>query len=296
MLLLFLLFGLGVGAIIVLVLARVLGARTSDAKWRGYLYAVGAGIALSALFDLIPPALDFLTLLVRTLLDSQVAPRLTASVDSPLGLILILLSELVRPFGAVGLLFLYLSGNSLPMRVGDKYVGLPPMGWRSQLIIPAVGEMDARGVALLTIGLAAQNLWLGQVRGALLDPSNFAAATTNSMFLVSISIVAVLRGIALFGSLTRAASRGWLTLGLTLGIALPAVYGVMVPSSRSTIVLGVVPLWLAVILVPIELGRMMRVMSQDIGLGWRTTTVVLGTLAVVQGIGRALLLLAQGIY
>jgi hypothetical protein len=72
------------------------------------------------------------------------------------------------------------------------------------------------------------------------------------------------------------------------------VFAVSNPSLRNTIELGVVPLFVAILLLPLAMGRLLRSVEYDIGLRWQTTLVVIATLGVERACGYLLLLMAQG--
>jgi hypothetical protein len=268
--------------------AWFLGRRRTEPSWRGLANAVAAGIVLGALFDLLPQALEFAALLVGTILHSQVITRFDLAPDSFWAIGAGVLSEAVTPFGALLALFLYLSGNSAPMSIRGELVGRP--GWRAWFRIPAIGRVDWRGVSLITIGLAEHNLWLGQVRGALASSSSQVLL----FFAGAFGVIAALRAFALVGSLME--ERGhWLALwGFALLIGAAGILGAASPDTRDSLVLGVGPLFLAALILPIALGRLLRRLEYDLGLGLKTTLMVLGGLGVERLLGYLLLLISQG--
>jgi hypothetical protein len=281
--------GIGIGALLVVSIDLIGRSHRQQSTWRGYQNAVGAGIAVGAMVDLLPVSLDVIKALVDLGIKNFALVPLGVTPNSPLDLTALLLSDLVRPLGGVFILFLYLGANSVPMLVEGRLVGKSAKGWRAWLMIPSVGETDWKGIGLLTIGLAAQNLWLGQVRGALASP-DFRSLTT---FLLLISAIGALRALALMGALGNPLQR-WLLLGLTLIVAAPVVLGVLQPAERNSVLFGVLPPMLATLAVPIALGRLLRQIQVDIGLGWRTTATVLGALALTRLLDSLILMAAQG--
>lgn len=285
-----LLVGTLIGLGILLALALLFGRRGAETTWRGYANAAAVGIALGAMFDLLPQALGLASVAFGLLVKSQVIDRFAIAPDSFLGIGAPILNDAVTPIGAVLVLYLYLGGNSVARTVDGALVGKNTTGWRKWFILPETTQPDWRGVALLTIGLAAQNLWLGQVRGAL--AAN--ASSGFNLFFYAAALVAMLRGLALFGPLVDPARR-WLVLGvcaLLLGAAM--VFAVIDTAVRNSIEWGVVPLFVAVLVLPLAMGRLLRSVEFDVGLHWQTTLVVLVALGIERGCSYLVLLLAQG--
>lgn len=282
--------GILVGLLILLAFAFGFGRRGAEKKWRGYFNSIGAGIVLGALFDLLPKALENGGVLVANLLRFQVISPLHASPDSFIAIGAGVLSESVTPLGALLVLFLYLSGNSAPMPVNGRIVGTSRPGWRSWVSIPAAGQTDWKGIVIITFGLGVHNLWLGQVRGALASPGD---RTLASFFLV-FALIATLRTFAIFGSLVDPLARWLVLVSCALVIGGAGVLGLVDSSGGRTLISGILPMVIAVLTLPIALGRLLRVMQEDIGLGWTTTLSALAGLGVERLMGYLLLLLAQG--
>jgi hypothetical protein len=279
---------LGLGAL--LALALFYGRRGADRAWRGCANAMAVGITLGALFDLLPKALEQATLLIGFLLRTGVMERFDLAPDSFFGIGALLLTQAVVPIGALSVLFLYLTGNTMPMVINGQVVGGHTTGWRSQLLIPEAGAVDWRGIALLTVGLAAQNLWLGQVRGVLTAPE----VSGFNLFLYGIALIGTLRGLALIGPFVDPARR-WLAFGsCALVIGCAVVFAVLNPWTRDSIILGIVPVFVGVVLLPVAMGRLLRAVQNDIGLHWQTTLVVIAALAVERASSYLILMLAQG--
>jgi hypothetical protein len=286
----FLLAGVVLGISVLLIFAFVFGRRGTEKTWRGYADAFGAGIVLGALFDLLPKALEFAGTLLASILRTQVLTPLQAPPDSFLAIGAGILAEAVTPFGALLVLFLYLSGNSAPMPVNGQIVGMRMPGWRVWFSIPGAGQVDWKGIAIVTFGLSAHNLWLGQVRGALAQAGDHVLTT----FFFAFGLIATLRAFALVGSLVDVRAR-WLALsGCAILIGGTGVLGVTNPDTGKTIVLGIVPVFIAVLTLPIALGRLLRVMQYDIGLGWNATLDVLAGLGIERLMGYLFLMLVQG--
>lgn len=281
-----LLAGIGAGALLIALLAVVSAPRIAHPAARGYLNALGVGIAVNAMVDLLPVALDNIKALVSFGLQAILLGPLNIAPNSPVDLAALLVGDLVRPLGGVLVLFLYLAGNSLPMLVDGKLVGRPATGWRAWLVIPAGGEMDWKGIAFVAIGLAVQNLWVAQMRGALISP----ASQSLVAFMLLLGAVGALRASALLGAVRN---WWWAPVGSLL-IAAPLFLGVLLPASRESILLGVLPTLVAMLLVPLAMGRALRTIQADIGLGWRTTAVVLAGLLVSRLLDGQILSVAQG--
>lgn len=283
-----LLIGIAIGTGVLLALALIYGPRGTGKKWRGVVNAIAVGLALGAMFDLMPIALEQATIGVGLLMRAVVEKL--ALQDSPLGFGGVVLTQAVVPVGALLVLFLYLTANAAPMVVNGELVGIPKQGWRARLVIPEAGSLDWTGIALLTLGLAMQNLWSGQMHGVLGADSGGAA----NLFRYAIGIVAALRGIALFGSFVDPARRSVPFLASSLLISAAVVVGVLFPDSMQTILLGVLPAIVAMIVLPIAMGRLLRVIQYDIGLNWQATLMVLTTLAIERGSNLLLARMVQG--
>src|SRR5581483_7757321 len=155
-----LVLGVLIGVSILLALAVIFGARGSEKTWRGAANAVAGGLALGALFDVMPLALEQAAVVIGSLLRELFIDQLALQ-GSPLGMGGVVLTQAVVPVGALLVLFLYLTGNTVPMMVDGKLVGVKTTGWRARLMLPEAGAIDWRGIVLLTVGLAVHNLWVG---------------------------------------------------------------------------------------------------------------------------------------
>jgi hypothetical protein len=284
-----LLIGAALGLAALLALALVYSPRGMDKNWRGGLNAVAVGLALGAMFDLIPLALEQLTVIVGTLMRALFVD-LFALQNTPLGIGGAVITQAAVPAGALFILFLYLTGNTLPLIVDGKLVGHKTDGWRARVAIPQAGSVDVTGIALLTIGLAMQNLWVGQQRGAQVS----ADAGLTSMFLYLIALVAALRGLALFGPFVAPAQRVVAFILCVLGIAAPVVLGVTAPDTMRSVALGVLPAFIGVLVLPVAMGRLLRVVQYDIGMNWQATLILVVTLALERSTGALLSQLAAG--
>ncbi len=284
-----LVLGVLIGVSILLALAVIFGARGSEKTWRGAANAVAVGLALGALFDVMPLALEQATVVIGSLLRELFIDQLALQ-GSPLGMGGVVLTQAVVPVGALLVLFLYLTGNTVPMMVDGKLVGVKTTGWRARLMLPEAGAIDWRGIVLLTVGLAVHNLWVGQYRGALVAPADAAV----NLFFYSVALVGALRGLALFGPFVYPARRWLPFLGCALLIGAAVVCGVLFPATKQTLLLGVLPACVAVIVLPIAMGRLLRAMQNEIGLNWQATLIVVVTLAVERASSMLLVQMAQG--
>jgi hypothetical protein len=131
---------------------------------------------------------------------------------------------------------------------------------------------------------------MGQQRGAQVS----AGADVTSMFLYVIALVGALRGLALFGSFVTPAGRVVPFIVASLLIIVPVIGGVLLPDTMSTIALGVLPALVGVLVLPVAMGRLLRVVQQDIGMNWQATLIVVVTLALERGSSTLLSQLAAG--
>lgn len=272
-----------------LALAVLYGQRGEESWWRGATNAIAVGLALGAMFDLLPLALEQATAVVGMLMRYVFVDLFALQENSPLGMGGVILTQAVTPVGALLVLFLYLTGNTAPIVVNGERVGVQKAGWRGRLVIPEAGTFDWLGAALLTLGLTIQNLWMGQMRGALAED-----AGAVNLFLYGVGILAALRGLALFGSFVNPIRRTLLFLGCALLIAAAVGVGIFYPDSMQTVALGVLPAFVGAMVLPLAMGRSLRVVQHDIGLNWQATLLVVAALVVERGGSWLLVRLAQG--
>ncbi len=289
-----LLAGVGIGVLLVTGMYAALAPRDADRSRRGYLNALGAGIVLSALVDLLPQWLSMST----AALDLGLGSLLPFLPLSPTvgGTAQAVLVEIFRVINILAVLLLYLKGSTLPAAKATGPTSATGAASssrvetrRARLALPALVESEGIGLVLAGFGLALYNFWLGQARGALLD----ANASGRTVFLALLGLVGALRTVAISGLvlIPEGSWRAVAAFAVVIGVA--ALPGVLWPSGRDTLLLGLVPVGLATVSLPIALGRMLRWIQKDIGLGWRTTAVVLATLFLTRQVDRLLLSLAQ---
>lgn len=284
---------LGIGVVIglgvLIALAFVYSGCGARKNWRGAANAIAVGLALGAMLDLVPVALEqFLVLvgaLVQTLLVDSLARR-----DSSLALVGSLITRTAIPVGAFLILLLYFTGNNVP-KMGDVAATRRDMrGWRARLVIPGEGRMDWVGIVLLTAGLAMQNLWLGQTRGVLIAPD----ASAGNLFLYSVTLIGTLRGLALFGPFVKPVQHALRFIGCDLLLGAAVIAGVLYPDTMRTLTLGVLPLFIGVMVLPVAIGRLLRVLENGTGMNWRVILISVMTLGIERGAGVLLVRMAHG--
>jgi hypothetical protein len=195
-------------------------------------------------------------------------------------------------FGVLGVLALFFLGSNAPLGEEGQPDTAEARGGRRWLAIPGTGVVDWLGATLVTLGLAAQNLWLGQMRGGLVSTESSAA----DLFWFLLAFVGTLRGIALLAPLgeTRRTIVPLVLFGLVIGAG--AVVGAAEPDTMGTLVLGVLPALLGAIVLPLAIGRGLRVIQEGEGLNWQITGIVLTSFAVTYGCGILLARAAQGMF
>jgi hypothetical protein len=272
--------GLGAGIGVLIILALLYHPRAVHEFWRDAAYAAAVGIALAALLDLLPLALEQLATLVGALPVQS----------SPLGFVGSVLSRLMTPIGVLGVLFLFFAASNAPVRGYGQPSGSGERGWRNWLAIPGRETVDWIGLVLLSAGLAAQNLWLSQMRSGLISGQENAA----TLFWFLIMFIATLRGIAQFAPLRDPLSRLVPFIAFVLVIGGGAWIGIVYPDSMGTLVLGVLPPILGAIVLPLAIGRSMRVIQEGVGLNWQMTSIIVVTFLFAFGAGMLLARAAQG--
>lgn len=281
--------GAAVGLGVVVALARVYGKRGARKNWRGAGTAVAVGLALGAMVDLLPMALEQLTVLmglfVRTVLIDTLALR-----GSSFALVGSLITRAAVPLGAILILLLYFLGNTVPT-MGDVSAARKELyWWRARLAIPEAGRVDWAGIVLLTAGLAIQNLWVGQMRGVLVAPD----AGAGNLFLYGVTLIGALRGLALFGPWVEPARHILPLVGCDLLIAAAVIVGVIYPETMQSLALGVVPWFIGVLVLPVAIGRLLRMLETETGMSWQAILVVGVTFAIERGGSALLVRMGQG--
>jgi len=290
-----LLAGVGIGLVFVACLSFALGPCETDPAWRGTITAVGAGIVLSALLDLVPTWLEMVISIGESGLNLMVA--FVSLSPTAGGIIRSALVQVIRLVGILIIFFLYLKSSALPLaaegdlqRAPENSITGRPNGRRIWLTIPAATQADWISAALVGLGLAMHNFWLGQVRVALI------AGDSNSTPAVSLALglVGTLGSVALIGLLAGPTLNRGAVVASALMIGMAVAPGGLWPQGRDTLLLGAFPITVATLVLPVALGRMLRRIQRDIGLGWRSTIVVLAALLITRLIDRLVLSMAQG--
>ena len=290
-----LLAGVGIGLVFVACLSFALGPHETDPAWRGTITAVGAGIVLSALLDLVPTWLEMVISIGESGLNLMVA--FVSLSPTAGGIIRSALVQVIRLVSILIIVFLYLKSSALPLaaegdlqRAPENSITGRPNGRRIWLTIPAATQADWISAALVGLGLAMHNFWLGQVRVALV------AGDSNSSPAVSLALglVGTLGSVALIGLLAGPTLNRGAVVASALMIGMAVAPGGLWPQGRDTLLLGAFPITVATLVLPVALGRMLRRIQRDIGLGWRSTIVVLAALLITRLIDRLVLSMAQG--
>jgi hypothetical protein len=250
---------------------------------------VAVGLALGAMVDLLPMALEQLTVLaglfVRTLLIDTLAPG-----GSSFALVGSLITRAAVPLGAILILLLYFLGNTVPIMEDVPAPGKDLGGWRARLAIPDAGRVDWTGIVLLTAGLAMQNLWVGQMRGVLVATD----AGAGTWFLYGVTLIGALRGLALFGPFVKPARHVLRLIGSDLLIAAGVIVGILYPETMQTLALGVLPWFIGVMVLPVAIGRLLRMLETETGMNWKPILVGGVTFAIERGGSALLVRMAQG--
>jgi len=277
------LIGLVVGVSLFLATGLWLFPPAGGRTWRGYFNAFATGFLLAAAIKLIPEALMAVEFYGYSALASHVLDGVAPERDSFLGVLIApgQIQVIVQAVGAATVMLLFFRGNASSQREkGDATGDQPGRPWakvRSWLALPPSG-LDWAGLTIITIGLFSYNLWIGASRAPLFGP-----AANGSFWLVLLLVFyGTLLGIAVLGCIDsrkdlRLAVFPTLLLGLAIGV------GLNWPGGHLTVVGGLLPLLAGSACLVYGIGRLLRVLQHDIGLGWRTTLVVaVGTGIVYQ--------------
>jgi hypothetical protein len=142
---------------------------------------------------------------------------------------------------------------------------------------------DYVGLAVVVVGLAGYALWWGLARGL---ASSAAGALDVTLLLPTFS--AALLGIAGLGLVENLRAQWWLLPVGSIVIGLAPGLGSLWKGEQLALEAGLLPLVIAGGCLVYGIGRLLRLLQHEIGLGWQTTlTVAVGALLLYQG--RALL-------
>lgn len=236
---------------------------------RGYVNAVTVGILLAAALKFIPTMLTDLEFTSYTL-ASYFIPAVDS--DSAFAAWPAVLSAIIQPFGIIFVLLLYLHGNSPrlatepePLPGQDKsFLPIPQLKW---LALPPDDQIERVGILIVIIGLFCYNLWLG---------TNQALLAVEPMFIASMLLIifGAGLGLAIWGLLPQPRRQWRWLVGASFLLGLAVILGMIGPVGRVVLMISPLLLLLGTASQVYGIGRLLRILQDQIGLKWRTTLMV----------------------
>lgn len=244
---------------------------------RGYTNAVAVGILLMAAIEFIPTTLGEIESVGYSLLKSYVISPLDPEPDTVLWALtrFAQFQMVARALLASAILILFFQSNAITSVSRQQTPSEAPAsrlaGWRSWLILPSLEEQaDQAGMIIVIIGLTCYNLWLGVSRASIFATGGLKLFLAIALVIFSAAVL----GIALLGLVPNILKywRWVATASALFGLAI--LFGFV--NLGEQIILTVAPLLLIVgtVCLVYGIGRLLRILQYQIGLGWRTTLTV----------------------
>ena len=264
-----------VGAILALALAAWALVPASRQMRRGYFNAFVTGLLLAAAVEVLPNALNAVEFAGRSLVAALI-PAQGAAPDSFWNALTqpVQIQLVVRSFGAAIVMVIFFRANGIQLlQESQTHV----QGRRRFLLLPTA-RTDYVGLVVLFAGLAGYALWMGLSRG--LSPG---APQSLSFDLLALVFTSSLLGVAALGLIVNFERRWWLLPAASLLLGLAAGLGALDRGEWLAIEAGLVPLVISAFCLVYGIGRLLRLLQHEIGLGWQTTlTVAIGALVLYQ--------------
>lgn len=267
--------GTATGAVLALGLAGWALAPSSRQMRRGYFNALVTGLLLAAAIEVLPNALDAVELASRSLLallvpDDGVGPDSFWTVLTEPAQVQIA----VRALGAATVMVIFFRANAIRLVEEDEN---RPEGRRRLLLLPTK-DTDYVGLVVLLAGLTGYTVWMGLSRP--LSPAN---ASSLSFDYLTLSFISSLLGVCVLGLIVNFRRQWWLMPLASLLLGLAAWSGAVDTGERLALDMGLVPLLVSAFCLVYGIGRLLRLLQHEIGLGWQTTVAVaIGALALLQ--------------
>ena len=190
----------------------------------------------------------------------------------------------VRSLGVAAILILFLRGNAPisfqeKLLLSEQSVAVTRRQRLAQwLALSAANQTDWIGIIIVAIALGCYNLWLG------VQQEPLTAGSEQFIGITFLTFLSVILGMAIWGfvPISQLDWRWLVSVPCLIGLA--TILGLTQPVGR--IILGIAPLLLALgaICMVYGIGRLLRIIQDQIGLGWRTTlTVGCGAAALYLG-------------
>lgn len=251
---------------------------TSREMRRGYFNAFVTGLLLAAAIEIIPNALEALEIAGGRMFGALISPSVASAPDSFWNVLVqpAQLQIMIRGLGAAAVMLIFFRANAIPVseageleEAQERRQGMP----HARFVLPLEGT-DYVGLLVNTLGLLSYALWISLTVGLLPRPS------LGLVLLVASSSLLGVTALGLLGNLRR---RWWLVAMASLLPGLVAGLGVVWKGERPAIELALLPLLLGALCLVYGIGRLLRLLQHEIGLGWQTTAAVaIGALLLYQ--------------
>lgn len=241
---------------------------------RGYANAFAIGLLIVAAITLIPTAFSEMTFVMSELF-LRYAFFLTRYERIPWSIIV---PALTQALGIIGIFKAYLEGNGVgyanevEMAVTAGKLTPRRVGWHTRLALLDGAQTDRVGIFIILLGLICY---------CFLQGAQASARTNADLSSVLVISLTVLLSTAVIAHIPRNPVRTQLLLLAATGLGLAWLLGLVGASvvfAFSTVLITV-----GTVALVFSIGRTLRLVEYQIGLGWQTTAVVIATTAVFYG-------------
>lgn len=267
--------GIAAGTTLVFISGFWILSPTSREMRRGYFNAFVTGLLLAAAIEVIPNALEALEIAGWRVFAMLMPPNTVFASDSFWNVLVqpAQVQLMVRGLGAAAVMLIFFRANAIPVAGdGERDEVLHDMP-RARLALPLQGT-DYVGLLVNTLGLGSYTLWISLTAGLL---------PRASLALVLLVASSSLLGVAALGLLNNLRRRWWLLAAASLLPGLVAGFGAVWKGEHPAIELALLPLLLGALCLVYGIGRLLRLLQHEIGLGWQTSAAVaVGALVLYQ--------------
>jgi len=292
----FLLSGVLIGTIIVSCLTILLIPYDADPRWRGYITSIGAGIIVGTLIELLPLWMELVVAVLDRGLNSFMV--LTPLSEDAIVVIHGIIVEVARVISVLLIVVIFLRSSSTRIELAADTVDKPEHAidvrrreWTGKFTIPAIGEADWLTTILVIFGLGTYNLWHGMMKSELA----LSEIIEIPAYLSILSTIGALRTVAVSGLLISLLNKWYVVSILSIILGVAEMLGILWYDNNSTWIMWAFPIIITVITLSVALGRMLRRIQTDIGLGWKTTATVLVAMLVSRQVDRFILSIISNI-
>lgn len=272
------LLGLGVGLLPPLLIGFWLLSPPDNPVRRGYINAVAVGILLGAALEFIPTTLTELEFTGYRLFEAYIVSAINPEPGSMLWVFTrsTPFQVVVRSLAMIGVMFLFFRGNAAAPAIGPETSlesdRLPPRqsAWQTWLALPAAAQLDRAGLTIVTLGLFCYNLWLGALRAPVPD----FEPGPKFLALMLLPFSGAVLGIAILGLLPDLGQHWPWLVGLSALLGLAMILGFATPGGQIALQGAPFLLLLGTVCLIYSIGRLLRILQDQIGLRWPTTLTV----------------------